>query len=201
VSAARRAAGGSQRRWRKPPSRLTGRVFADSNVLIPISVMDLLLALSEASVHEVIWTDDLLDEWERVIVREHERGPESAAQITRTVREFFHDTKIERAEYEDLIDEMPGNDADDHAHMAAAVARQPCTILTSKHEGLPAETAREAQRAGDRPQPSQLARWTTREKRTPPGRERGGSRSREPPPVRAFGQRARRESNPQPSDP
>ena len=99
--------------------------------------MDLLLALSEASVHEVIWTDDLLDEWERVIVREHERGPESAAQITRTVREFFHDTKIERAEYEDLIEEMPGKDADDRVHMAAAVARQPCTILTNNAKDFP----------------------------------------------------------------
>jgi hypothetical protein len=40
-----------------------GRVLADSNVLFPFSVMDLLLALSEDGTHEVIWTDDLLDEW------------------------------------------------------------------------------------------------------------------------------------------
>lgn len=114
-----------------------GRVLADSNVLFPFSVMDLLLALSEDSVHQVVWTDDLLDEWERVIVREHKRSPESAAQITSAVREFFADSKVERPEYEELIEEMPGKDADDHAHMAAAVARQPCTILTNNARDFP----------------------------------------------------------------
>lgn len=114
-----------------------GRVFADSNVLFPFSVMDLLLALSEDHVHEVIWTDDLLDEWERVIVREHKRSPESAAQITNAVRGFFEDSKVERDEYAHLIEEMPGKDPDDHAHMAAAVARQPCTILTNNAKDFP----------------------------------------------------------------
>ena len=45
------------------------RIFADTNVLFPFSVMDLLLALSEDGLHELIWTDALLDEWEDVIVR------------------------------------------------------------------------------------------------------------------------------------
>lgn len=114
-----------------------GRVFADSNVLLPFSVMDLLLALSEDGVHEVIWTDDLLDEWERVIVREHKRSPASAAQITSAVREFFADSKVEREEYEHLIEDMPGKDPDDHTHMAAAVACQPCTILTNNAKDFP----------------------------------------------------------------
>lgn len=50
------------------------RVFADTNVLFPFSVMDLLLALTEDAVHEIIWTDALLDEWEQVIVREQRRS-------------------------------------------------------------------------------------------------------------------------------
>jgi predicted nucleic acid-binding protein len=107
-----------------------GRVFADTNVLFPFSVMDVLLALSEDGVHNVIWTDALLDEWEQVIVREEQRTPETAASVTNAIRDFFDDSKVERAEYEHLIDEMPGGDPDDHQHMAAAVARQPCTVLT-----------------------------------------------------------------------
>jgi hypothetical protein len=59
-----------------------GRIFVDTNVLFPFSVMDLLLALSEDGIHEVIWTETLLDEWEEVIVREHHRTAESAASIT-----------------------------------------------------------------------------------------------------------------------
>ena len=127
-----------------------GRVFADSNVLFPFSVMDLRLALSEDSDHDVIWTDDLLNEWERVIVREHKRSPKSAAQITNAVRGFFADSKVQRDEYEHLIEEMPGKDRDDHAHMAAAVARQPCTILTNNARDFPPGPLAERGRAGDR---------------------------------------------------
>lgn len=113
------------------------RVFADTNVLFPFSVMDLLLALSEDGVHDVIWTEALLEEWEEVIVREHKRTPETAARITADIRQFFGDSEVERDEYEHLVDDMPGKDADDHEHMAAAVARQPCTILTHNKSDYP----------------------------------------------------------------
>jgi hypothetical protein len=116
-----------------------GRFFADTNVLFPFSIMDLLLALTEDGVHEFIWTDALLDEWEDVIVREGKRTPESAASITSAVRDFFDDCKVERPEYEALVDEMPGPDEDDHEHMAASVARQPCTILTHDRKHFPAK--------------------------------------------------------------
>lgn len=39
------------------------RVFVDTNVLFPFSVMDLMLALTEDGIHDVMWTDALLDEW------------------------------------------------------------------------------------------------------------------------------------------
>jgi excisionase family DNA binding protein len=51
------------------------KVFIDTNVLFPFSVMDLMLALTEDGIHDVMWSDDLLDEWERVIVRERRRSP------------------------------------------------------------------------------------------------------------------------------
>lgn len=63
-----------------------GRVFVDTNVLFPFSVMDVLLALSEDGVHEVIWTDALLDEWEEVIVREQKRTVETAASVAAAIR-------------------------------------------------------------------------------------------------------------------
>lgn len=47
--------------------------------------------------------------------------------------------RVERDEYEDMVDEMPGPDEDDHEHMAAAVARQPCTILTRNKKHVPSE--------------------------------------------------------------
>lgn len=62
-----------------------GRVFVDTNVLFPYSVMDLMLALTEDGIHEVVWSDFLLEEWERVIVRHHRRSPAAAAAVTRGI--------------------------------------------------------------------------------------------------------------------
>src|SRR6202034_1644039 len=97
------------------------RVFIDTNVLFPFSVMDLMLALSEDGIHDVMWTDDLLDEWERVIVRRARRSAEAAAAITAAIREFFADTRIPTETYRSLIAEVDGPDPDDNVHMAAAV--------------------------------------------------------------------------------
>jgi predicted nucleic acid-binding protein len=106
------------------------KVFIDTNVLFPFSVMDLMLALSEDAIHDVMWTDDLLDEWERVIVRERQRSPDAAAAITATIREFFADTRIPAESYQSLVAEVDGPDPDDKAHMAAAVSGQVEALVT-----------------------------------------------------------------------
>lgn len=85
-----------------------GRVFVDTNVLFPFSVMDLMLALTEDGIHEVMWTDALLNEWERVIVRELQRSPDAAAAITATIREFFADARIPEESYRSMIAEVDG---------------------------------------------------------------------------------------------
>jgi hypothetical protein len=36
------------------------RVFVDTNVLFPFSVMDLMPALTEDSVHKIVWSERLL---------------------------------------------------------------------------------------------------------------------------------------------
>lgn len=110
--------------------RFVARVFIDTNVLFPFSVMDLMLALTEDGIHDVMWTEDLLDEWEHVIVREGRRSPDAAAAITATIREFFADTCIPTGSYRDLIAGVDGPDPDDNAHMAAAVAGQARTLVT-----------------------------------------------------------------------
>ncbi|WP_283138443.1 PIN domain-containing protein [Rhizohabitans arisaemae] len=106
------------------------RVFIDTNVLFPFSVMDLMLGLSEDAIHTVVWSDHLLDEWERVIVREHHRSAEAASRISRTIREFFADTRVPEDDYKHLIDRMEGPDLDDHHHMAAAIAGHALTLVT-----------------------------------------------------------------------
>ena len=70
------------------------RVFVDANELFPFSVMDLVLSLAEDLLVDFVWTDELLDEWERVIVREGRRSPETAQSVTEAVRRFFGSTRI-----------------------------------------------------------------------------------------------------------
>jgi len=89
-----------------------------------------MLALTEDGIHDMMWSDDLLDEWERVIVRERHRSPDAAAAITATIRQFFADTRIPVESYEGLIAEVDGPDPDDNAHMAAAVAGQVELLVT-----------------------------------------------------------------------
>lgn len=89
------------------------RVFVDTNVLFPFSLMDLALALTEDGVHEVLWTEVLLTEWERVVVRERCRSAESVARIASAIREFFPEGHIAADAYVDLVAEMPGGDFDD----------------------------------------------------------------------------------------
>jgi predicted nucleic acid-binding protein len=114
------------------------RVFVDTSVLFPFSVMDLFLTLTEDGIHQVLWTDELLNEWERVIVREHHRSVETAASVTAAIREFFADCRIDREQYADLIAQMPGGDPDDHPHMAAAVAACVDELVTANLSDFPA---------------------------------------------------------------
>ena len=115
------------------------RVFVDTNVLFPFSVMDLMLALTEDGVHEVLWSQALLAEWERVIVREHRRSAASAAAITSAIREYFADSEVPESAYAHLIGRMPGQDADDRVHMAAAIAGGADTIVTWNGADFPVE--------------------------------------------------------------
>jgi|SRR2546423_3324168 len=115
------------------------RIFADTNVLFPFSVMDLLLALTENEVHKLVWSDFLLDEWERVIVRESQRTPESAAKVAAVVRAFFGDSRIPEDAYAHLVDEAPSSDPDDRHHIAAALAAGADVIVTNNLDDFPSE--------------------------------------------------------------
>lgn len=115
------------------------KVFVDTNVLFPFSVMDLMLALTEDGVHEVLWTQALLAEWERVIVRAQRRSAASAAAITAAVREYFADSEVPEHAYAQLIEQMPGKDPDDRVHMAAAIAGRAAAIVTWNLADFPAE--------------------------------------------------------------
>jgi hypothetical protein len=114
------------------------RVLPDTNVCYPISLLDLLLRLDEASLHEVIWTEDLLGELARTWVEHGARSREAAERICEDIRGAFAGQEVPRAEYEQLIASMPGPDPDDRVHAADAAVRAPSTIITRNVRDFPA---------------------------------------------------------------
>jgi predicted nucleic acid-binding protein len=119
------------------------RVFVDTSVLFPFSVMDLMLALTEDGIHDVLWTEALLDEWEEVVTRDHRRTKATARAITSAIREAFADGEVSVADYSPLVPGMPGKDPDDHVHMAAAIAGGAGSIVTWNLQDFPAEALAE----------------------------------------------------------
>jgi hypothetical protein len=87
----------------------------------------------------VLWSEHLLAEWTRVIVRENQRGAEVAARIADDVRRFLAEGEVPASAYIDLVSSMPGKDDDDHFHMAAAVAGHAAVLVTSNLADFPAE--------------------------------------------------------------
>ena len=116
------------------------RVFFDTSVLYPVSLLDLLMRLAENRIHDIIWSEDLLteldDKW-REGRTEGKRVPSegAAAAALEGIRRTFADTRIDRHAYEHLIDHIPGNDEDDKLHIAAAKAGGATHIVTSDDSG------------------------------------------------------------------
>ncbi|GAB2473441.1 PIN domain-containing protein [Xylanimonas ulmi] len=97
------------------------RVFIDTSELFPFTIMDVLLTLSEDLLFTWVWTDDVLDEWEHVIVREGQRSPQSAKSVTDAVRTHFGRHRIDGDLYDGKITEDLSPDPGDRNHAAACV--------------------------------------------------------------------------------
>ena len=102
-----------------------------------MSLLDLILRCDESSLIDLLWTEDLLAELSRKWVEKGVRSVDEANRICQQIRVAFAGQDVPRAEYESLIDQMPGGDIDDHVHAAAAVSRAPVTILTNNVRDFP----------------------------------------------------------------
>ncbi|MDL9978659.1 PIN domain-containing protein [Microbacterium sp. ASV49] len=116
------------------------RVFIDTSELFPFTIMDVLLTLSEDFLFTWVWTDELLDEWEHVIVREGIRTPESAHSVTDAVRAHFGRYRIDPGLYRDKVTDDLSPDPGDRLHAAACVYGDVDVLLTRnlKHFQAPA---------------------------------------------------------------
>ncbi len=88
---------------------------------------------------DFLWRDELLYEWERVIVREGKRSPQTARSVSDAVRRFFVTTRIDPAVYRDRATAVPGPDPDDRIHTAACAFGGVTVLLTRNRRDFPVE--------------------------------------------------------------
>ena len=106
------------------------KVFIDTSELFPFTIMDLLLTIAEQFVFTWVWTEELLDEWERVIVDTTHRTPDSAKSVTNAVRAHFEFGLIKVDTYVDDISDDLSPDPGDRAHVAACLGGRATVLLT-----------------------------------------------------------------------
>ena len=123
--------------------------FPDTSVLYPVSILDLLMSLAEAFVHQLVLSDELLAE----LARTWDEGRDAGHRVPSVgaadaalpgIRETFSDAFVARQDYEASIAGRPGTDANDKPHSAAAVAGGATHIVTNDRAvGFPSEALAE----------------------------------------------------------
>lgn len=109
----------------------------DACVLIPLPIADLLLRLADAKQFRPLWSEQILDEVERNLVRGLRVDPSKARERVSAMREHFPDATV--SEYEALIPAM-GNDEKDRHVLAAAVRAGAELIVTDNLKDFPRDS-------------------------------------------------------------
>lgn len=102
--------------------------------------MDLVVALAEDLVIDLVWSGELLSEWERVIVREGGRTEASVRDVAGAVRTFFASGRIDPSSYRNQVDMTPGRDPDDRVHTTLTDLRQLVAASTDLRRYEPCQT-------------------------------------------------------------
>ncbi len=114
------------------------RVFIDTSELFPFTIMDVLLTMSEDFLFTWVWTDEVLDEWEEVIVREGLRTPQSAHSVADAVRTYFGRYRIDGNLYQGKASDNLSPDPGDRLHAAACIYGNLDVLLTRNRKDFEA---------------------------------------------------------------
>lgn len=114
-------------------------VLIDTCVLLPITLTDLLLRLAEARTYRVLWSEDILTELERNLVRKIQLSPVDARRRVEAMKDHFPDALVE--DYEDLTRAMICDEKDRHV-LAAAVRSNAEILVTFNLKDFPATSTK-----------------------------------------------------------
>jgi predicted nucleic acid-binding protein len=104
------------------------RVLLDANVLFPFSLRDTLLRAADGGYFQLYWSETILDETVRNLVRSGTTTQDQADHLLATMRKAFPEAMV--TDYESLIPSMR-NDPNDRHVVAAALKTGAQVIVTS----------------------------------------------------------------------
>ncbi|HEY6760979.1 MAG TPA: PIN domain-containing protein [Baekduia sp.] len=115
------------------------KVVLDANVLFPLSLRDLLLRLAEQELFEPVWSERILDEMTRNLVKTGKGSPEQADALRRVMQTAFPEAAEPPAAIAALVPAMTNDPGDRHV-LACAVASKAEGILTSNLKHFPSQS-------------------------------------------------------------
>ncbi|BAZ89632.1 hypothetical protein NIES932_11130 [Raphidiopsis curvata NIES-932] len=112
-------------------------VVLDACVLIPATLRDTLLRAVEKGMYRLHWSDKILDEVRRNLVKRGMTSPEDAQDMIDQMNRFFAEANVRG--FEVLIPAMTNDEKDRHV-LAAAVMSRSQVIVTSNIKDFPKQT-------------------------------------------------------------
>lgn len=110
-------------------------VVLDANVLYPFRMRDVPLRFAEAGLYRARWTDRILEEWRRNLLKAKPHLEENIGSQMRAMARAFPEAWVEG--YEDLIDSITLPDPDDRHVVAAAIMADAEHIVTENLRDFP----------------------------------------------------------------
>jgi predicted nucleic acid-binding protein len=112
-------------------------VVLDACVLYPLPLRDTLLRAAQHNLYAVRWSQRILDEVARNLVKDRRATPEQARNLIEAMERAFEDAEVPEAAIASLEPTMLNELADRHI-LAAAVASDADAIVTSNLRHFPA---------------------------------------------------------------
>lgn len=119
------------------------RVVLDANVLYPFFLRDTLLRAAQAGLYQLYWTDEVLDEACRNLVKNQQMSEEQAMKLCGAMTDAFPESMV--VDYAKLIPSMQNDEKDRHVVAAAVRCGAQVIVTTNLRDFTPLPDGIEAQ--------------------------------------------------------